>query len=505
MGLVRPIVNGTKAFQASQVIKGAVKCNAPQEEEKVMALRREVENADWGSFFAQRRTRTLCSPAWSASEERCAQLRALCLSTGARRVLEIGSFVGVSALSMAQVLPDNGEIVSMEIDSFAVDFGLDMKVESDAFWKINHMVGPAWQSLQTLIQQARDSDGSWEPFDLAVIDADKAGMMEYFQILTEVPGLMSDDYVVCVDVTPFKGQLSTPKVDKQDAWLISSGATEIEALREFVASGRFEFCENGGLLQVCKRTSLTMAMSPLGSFPNCYSNVSGDAQWAAPQVAEPVAELRKAVNNADWPALFEEGATKTLASPSWSASSDRCDRLQALCASSSAKRVLEIGSFCGVATLAMAEALPQDGHIVSLDIEPFLVDFGLEIKKHSGVTHKISHMIGSAKDSLRTLAGPDASSKPFDLVVIDADKAGMIEYFQLLWESPGMLSQNAVIAVDITPFKNQTFVPYVKGKLDDWIFKSGQESIDSFVSYVGSLPHVDMSEGGNLITIRKRR
>merc|ERR1719482_1256782 len=152
------------------------------------------------------------------------------------RVLEIGSFVGLSTLSMAQVLPDDCEIVTLEIDPFAVDFGLDIKVQSDDFWKINHMVGPAWESLQSLTQQMKDAEGAWEPFDLAVIDADKAGMMEYFAILTEIPGFMSDNYVVCVDVKPFKGQLCTQKPDKNDSWLVSRGQTEIDEMRRHVTS-----------------------------------------------------------------------------------------------------------------------------------------------------------------------------------------------------------------------------------------------------------------------------
>ena len=82
-------------------------------------------------------------------------------------------------------------------------------------------------------------------------------MLEYFEILSEIPGLMSDNYLICVDVTPFKGQLANPQSDKedQDSWLINSGHSEIESMREFVRSGDFDFCEVGGLLQVCKKVS----------------------------------------------------------------------------------------------------------------------------------------------------------------------------------------------------------------------------------------------------------
>lgn len=509
MSTVVQDVRHSRIYSAPEVIKGKVKWAAPkQETDQVVALRKAVNNADWGKFFAEKRTRTLASSAWAASEERCEQLRNLCHSTRAKRVLELGSFVGVSTLSMAQVLPDNGEIVTMEIDPFAVDFGLDLKVESNDFWKITHMVGPAWDSLQSLIQQMEDSEGTWEPFDLAIIDADKAGMMEYFEILSEIPGLMSDNYIIGVDVKPFKGQLCTQREDKNDSYLINCGQTEIDALRHHVtSSGKFEYREHGKLLQVCKKWSYTMASNPFAAFPNCYSNASEKAQWAAPQQMDAVAELRKAVQNADWPGLFDQGCTKILASASWSASEERCEKLQSLCKASGAEHILEIGSFCGVASLALAECLPDDGHVLSLELDPYLVEFGEDIKVTSSACHKISHMFGPAITSLKTLAdqaeGEHSTWKPFDFVVIDADKAGMLDYFKLLWETKGMLTKDATVCIDITPFKNQLLVPYVKGKMDDWVVKSGQESIDSFVSYVKSLPGIDMAESSGLIVVQQ--
>jgi predicted O-methyltransferase YrrM len=408
---------------------------------------------------------------------------------------------------MAQVLPDNGEILSLEIDPFVVDFALDIKVESAAFWKINHMVGAAWLSLQSLIDFMQESGGTWKPFDLAVIDADKAGMLEYFEILTEIPGLMSDGYLVCVDVTPFKGQLANSRSDKLDSWLISSGHSEIESMRKFVrSSGDYEFCEAGGLLQVRRKVSFTMA-NPFAAFPNCYSIDSSNARWAAPQVGDPVEELRKAVINADWTSFLEEGCTKVLASPTCSATWERCETLQALCASCDARNVLEVGSFCGVASLAIAESLPEDGRILSLELDPFLVEFGQDIKARSHSFHKVSHMVGPAKASLQSLveqaSTSEATWEPFDFVVIDADKASMMQYFDLIWDNTIMLTANATVCVDISPFKGQLFVKYVKGKLDDWIVKSGQESIDAFVSHAQNLRDVDMIERGGLLVLQR--
>jgi predicted O-methyltransferase YrrM len=116
-------------------------------------------------------------------------------------------------------------------------------------------------------------------------------------------------------------------------------------------------------------------------------------------------------------------------------------------------------------------------------------------------------MVGPAVASLKTLASQAASagqkSTPFDLVVIDADKTEIVEYFKILWETQGMLTDDATVCVDITPFKSQLFVPYVKGKMDDWVVKSGQESINAFLDVVHSLPGIDVEENSGLVVVRK--
>lgn len=160
----------------------------------------------------------------------------------------------------------------------------------------------------------------------------------------------------------------------------------------------------------------------------------------------------------------------------------------------------------------MALTLPEDGQILSLEIDPFLVDFGRDIKHNSDSSNKISHMVGPAQESLRTLArraeAGASTWAPFDLVVIDADKTSMMEYFRILWGNPRMLTATARVVVDVTPFKNTMFLPYVKGKIDDYIVKSGQDSIDTFVSFAKSLSDVasiDTSEGKGLVVIQRRQ
>jgi predicted O-methyltransferase YrrM len=487
--------------------KCALNWSRKQEYDEIEQLRNHVNNADWVYFFEKRYTRTLASASWSASEKRCKKLKTLCQASGVRRVLEIGAFCGVSTLTMAKALPENGKIFSIEIDPFICDFGLDIKVKDErTFSKITHMVNPARLALQNLIQRAQHED--WKPFDLAIIDADRDGMIDYFEILCDNSlGLMSETAVICVDTTLFKGQLFKPYVKhgKPASWVVKSGEREIKALRRIVASSSaFQWHEDSSLLEVRKKhANFSSGRNPLASFPN--DHVQKDAKWAVPQVVGLVAELRKAVSDTDWGALFGEGRTKMLASQSWSASPERCEKLRGLCRSCGVMRVLEIGSFCGVASLSMAEALPENGEILSLELDPYVVGFAEDIKSKSTSWRKVSHMIGDAQSSLEKLAEQSKGNmwKPFDLVVIDADKASMVEYFDVLRKTPSFLGEDATIVVDTAPFKGQLYAQYVKGKLEDDLVKSGQESIDAFMSLVKSLSDVIVSEDSGLTILQK--
>jgi caffeoyl-CoA O-methyltransferase len=91
----------------------------------------------------------------------------------------------------------------------------------------------------------------------------------------------------------------------------------------------------------------------------------------------------------------------------------------------SAKRVLEIGMFTGYSALAMAEALPEDGKLVTCDINPETTEMARRYFSSSPHGHKIEVKLGPAVETLKTLKGP------FDLCFIDADKEGYGAYYDL--------------------------------------------------------------------------
>jgi caffeoyl-CoA O-methyltransferase len=89
----------------------------------------------------------------------------------------------------------------------------------------------------------------------------------------------------------------------------------------------------------------------------------------------------------------------------------------------SAKRVLEIGMFTGYSALAMAEALPHDGKLISCDVNPQTTEIARRYFSLSPHGHKIDVRLGPARETLKTLKGP------LDLCFIDADKEAYDDYY----------------------------------------------------------------------------
>lgn len=114
--------------------------------------------------------------------------------------------------------------------------------------------------------------------------------------------------------------------------------------------------------------------------------------------------------------------------------------LQTLVWATNAKRVLEIGTFTGFSSQMMAAALPDDGILVTCDIDPGAAEVAKEFYAKSPHGHKIDLRLGPALDTLETL-----NDWVFDVVFIDADKTGYAAYYEKAIE---LLAPRGVIAVD---------------------------------------------------------
>ncbi|MDR9418782.1 O-methyltransferase [Gracilimonas sp.] len=106
---------------------------------------------------------------------------------------------------------------------------------------------------------------------------------------------------------------------------------------------------------------------------------------------------------------------------------------------SGAKRILELGTFTGYSALTMAEALPNDGELVTIEMNIRYQDLAEKHFAKYDKENKIQLIKGDAKEVLEDLEGD------FDLVFIDADKAGYDFYYE---KSLSMVRQGGIIVVD---------------------------------------------------------
>ena len=144
--------------------------------------------------LAERTRASLSSPQMMTGAVEGRFLELLVFASGARRVLEIGTFTGYSSLSMAAGLAAGGHIISCEIDPEVAEVARAHIAASPYADRIEIRVGPA---LDTLAELAG-------PFDLVFIDADKVAYRDYLEAV--LPKL-SERGVVALDNTLWSGRV----------------------------------------------------------------------------------------------------------------------------------------------------------------------------------------------------------------------------------------------------------------------------------------------------------
>jgi predicted O-methyltransferase YrrM len=101
--------------------------------------------------------------------------------------------------------------------------------------------------------------------------------------------------------------------------------------------------------------------------------------------------------------------------------------LQLLAQLRGARRILEVGTLAGYSTIWMGRALPRDGELITLEIDPKHAAVARENLERAGLTDRVEIRVGPAATSLAKLVADRV--RPFDLVFIDADKASIDSYF----------------------------------------------------------------------------
>ena len=128
----------------------------------------------------------------------------MCKNIGARKVLDVGVFMGCSAFSMALGLPDDGKVVACDISQKYADMGRPYWDRGGVADKIDLRIAPALQTLKDLISQ-----GEHESFDLVFIDADKKNYVDYYELACQ---LVRKGGLIIVDNTLWGRKVCDPSV-----------------------------------------------------------------------------------------------------------------------------------------------------------------------------------------------------------------------------------------------------------------------------------------------------
>merc|ERR1712117_555258 len=184
--------------------------------------------------------------------------------------------------------------------------------------------------------------------------------------------------------------------------------------------------------------------------------IDGTDAFCAKYSSKPSADLHKisvetAKTNPMWKTAEEQGTTSRLMEAEMISGQVEGQLLQLLVRFGRVKTALDIGTFTGYSAVALAEALPETGRVVTLEREAEAARMAAANWSSSPHASKIVSQVGEASDLLDKLA---AQKETFDLVFLDVDKPGYLALYERLMES-GLLKVGGLRVVDNTMYKGE--------------------------------------------------
>ncbi|MGW2324198.1 O-methyltransferase [Streptomyces sp. NPDC001700] len=152
-----------------------------------------------------------------SAEEQGPLLAFLVRLTGARHIVEVGTFTGFSALSMAQALPADGTLVALDVSDEWTAYGREAWAKAGVADRIDLRIAPALDSLRAMPAEPH--------IDLAYLDADKGNYIPYWEEL--VPRLSPGGLIVADNVF-YHGAVVDPAA--------SGGGAAIKEFNDHVAA-----------------------------------------------------------------------------------------------------------------------------------------------------------------------------------------------------------------------------------------------------------------------------
>lgn len=159
-------------------------------------------------------TAQLANAQWQIAPEQGQFMALLVKLSGARRIIEVGTFTGYSALCMAQAMPADGRLICCDIPG-------DYNATAERYWREAGLAGRIEQRLAPALETlaALEAAGQAGSFDLIFIDADKANYPAYFE---HALGLVRQGGLILFDNTLWSGRVLEQHPDSVDTRAIQA-------------------------------------------------------------------------------------------------------------------------------------------------------------------------------------------------------------------------------------------------------------------------------------------
>merc|ERR1712050_113491 len=132
----------------------------------------------------------------------------LCKMIGAKKTIDVGVFTGYSSLTIAQVLPEDGKVIALDVNDDFASVGKPFWKEAGVDKKIDLRIGPAVESMQKLLD-----DGEEGTVDFIFIDADKLNYDNYYELGLK---LLRPGGFLAIDNTLWDGMVYNPEVNDEE-------------------------------------------------------------------------------------------------------------------------------------------------------------------------------------------------------------------------------------------------------------------------------------------------
>lgn len=170
----------SKKTEISDALYGYLLTVGVREDEAMQALREETQNLPNGH--------------WATTPEQAALLQLLVRLIDARKILDIGTFTGYSAMALALAIPEDGQVITCDVAAGWSEMGVHYWRQAGVEGRIDRRIGRAEETLTGLIKA-----GDARSFDMIFIDANRAEYLTYLElsaVLLRPGGLLIADNVL---------------------------------------------------------------------------------------------------------------------------------------------------------------------------------------------------------------------------------------------------------------------------------------------------------------------